>query len=149
VIVDTAVTNYSFVFNKQTFTGKLDPPPSLSGMTEAVGVGGIEQAFIFMPATMETQAGSIEKGTTYTRMVGKGVRMAMALHEMLHACGLGQLDPGHLGRGDDLFYGTPTLDVNDPPNGMPGDRLSLGNRKFVPPFTLNAKTVSMIKGLWP
>lgn len=148
VVVDTAVTDYSYEFRGKTFRGKLEPPPSFTGMTEAIGSGSIEQAFIFLPAQMVTKAGSIDTGQRYDRMIGRSVRLAMALHEMLHACGLGQLDPGHIGRGDDLFYGTPTLDVNDPPDGKPGDRLKVEGNRYLPPFRLNAKTSKMIKELW-
>ena len=56
---------------------------------EGSGLGGFtfsKRAFVFVPANPRVSA---------TRMVSENVRMAVALHEFFHACGLSADDPGH------------------------------------------------------
>jgi hypothetical protein len=66
------------------------PPPNINGRCHnAIQGGEISAAFIFLPVNPLV-------GGAGSRGVGKGVKIALALHELLHACGLREEDPGHL-----------------------------------------------------
>ena len=84
------------------------------------------------------------------RGIGNGAKIALALHELLHAIGLDDTDPGHITGLDDpdLFDGIPNLDANYPPDGNPGDRLDFGHGKYAPPYFLTARTAGLVRSIW-
>lgn len=94
----------------------------------------IAKAFVVLPATPQINANP-------PRAVGDGVKVAIAVHELLHACGLsnGDHNPG------DLFSGSPQPRAGNAPAD---DKLEVNNQKRLPPLFLAAKTASLIQLLW-
>jgi hypothetical protein len=131
--------SHRFVLDGQTQTGTL--PGTFAGITHKVIQGGmIQKAFSFVPA----------RPMIAGRGIGNGAKIALALHELLHAIGLDDTDPGHITGLDDpdLFDGIPNLDANYPPDGNPGDRLDFGHGKYAPPYFLTARTASLVRSIW-
>ncbi len=100
--------------------------------------GGIEKAFIFLPSQplVNTPQGR--------RPVGMGVMKVIAVHELVHACGLHNSDHSR----DDLFQGFPQVDIGDAPAG---DRVRIeagGRMSGMPPLVLSGSTVQKIRRLW-
>ena len=130
--------NHSFMY-KGPRSGSLLPAPAINGVTHVLTQGGeMDRAFIFLPIDPQTDK-------TGGRPIGTGLKIAIALHEVLHACGLDDTDPGHQTQlnDPDLFRTGADGDFNFPPDGVPGDpkkpgdRLALGFKKFTPPFFLS------------
>lgn len=109
------------------------------------------KAFIFVPGKPLTSG----KGS---RLIGEPVRLVIAVHEMIHACGLG--DEHHTT--DDVFSWPRSRFENEDPND---DRVEVytGQRKEViiagqkrsapvmasmPPIFLNKPTQDKIRALW-
>lgn len=101
------------------------------------------KAFVFLP----------ENPRIDTRTVGENVRIAVALHELFHACGLGEDDPGHGQPGSpapgvlDLFA---TGGVVLQGSGAEGDQMLIGGRT-VPGkngFTITARTAGLVQSIW-
>lgn len=141
VQVEASSGSHSFTVEGVAQKGSLGPPPNIFGVTHTVSQGGeIIRAFVFLPISP----------TVAARGVGRGVRIAVALHELLHACGLEHTDPGHDSgfQDPDLFRTGESLDANFPPDGNPGDRLDLGHGKFAPPFFLTARTAGLVRKNW-
>jgi hypothetical protein len=138
--IEVSSGTHSFVLNGTTQTGALGGP--FAGITHKVIQGGeIQKAFSFVPA----------RPMIASRGIGTGAKLALALHEMLHAVGLDDTDPGHTTGLDDpdLFDGVPNLDANYPPDGNPGDRLEFGHGRYAPPFLLTARTAGLVRSIWP
>jgi hypothetical protein len=104
----------------------------------------IKKAFIFVPFTPLLPDG--------LRAIGIGPRIAIALHELLHACGLDSNDPGHdqpsVGPLD--FYSTdqtvvvfsiPDFDQMKAPDGtiVADDTLQ---------FSITARTAALVQSVW-
>jgi hypothetical protein len=143
VQIDVSTGNHSFNFQGNQ-TGSLLPPPNINGKCHTVSqVGEIIRAFIFVPIRPTTESGG--------REIGTGLKVAITLHELLHACGLHETDPGHdTGLNDpDLFRTGASAEFRFPPDGIPGDRLNLGFNRFTPPFFLTARTAGLVRGNWP
>jgi hypothetical protein len=120
-----------------------DTPESIMGRTALVGQGQTTRAFIFMPANPQLSPG---------RTVGPGVRMGLALHELIHACGLEESDPGHgkpnvppIGDTDVFATGAhvfPGLDAQILPGTGKLSPDSTGQ------FFLTLQTVKLIQRIW-
>lgn len=115
---------------------------------EATGLGGFifsQRAFVFVPANPRVSA---------TRTVTENVRMAVALHELLHACGLSANDPGHgeeghPAQGDlDLFA---SGGIVLPGSGASQDQFLVGGH-VVPDasgrFSITARTAGLVQSIW-
>ena len=124
-----------------SFMARTRPLPSPSSGNR------LGQALILVPATPRVMAG--HTGQKVLREAGDPVKLDMAVHELIHACGLGEED--HTPMSDpDLFVATPD---DDPDNSDPSkDRLDVGTKNGVhlkvPPLFLSAPTVSKIQLLW-
>jgi hypothetical protein len=105
----------------------------------------VTRAFIFLNANPQASHG---------RTFGPPVRMAMGLHELIHACGLRETDPGH-GTPDapvqsdgDLFATGGVAQLGSTPDK---DQLFVGG-KMGPDrtgqFFLSSRTVSLIQSIW-
>jgi hypothetical protein len=111
----------------------------------------VVKAFIFVPAKPRTNGGS-------SRMVGEPVRLVVAVHEMVHACGL---DDDHHTVDDIFCWPRPRYHPQNPDE----DRVEAytGQRKDVviagrtisqpvmvsmPPVILNTPTQEKIRRLW-
>jgi hypothetical protein len=105
------------------------------------------RAFIFVPANPQARPG---------RTVGRGVRMGLALHELIHSCGLHNEDPGHgalnappTGDTDVFATGDTFIEGSTPDH----DKLILPSTgKLVPDsngqFFLTPRTVMLIQDVW-
>lgn len=112
----------------------------LSGCTNSPLVAEQFRAFIFVPDN-PTVGGASSRG------VGDGVKLAIALHEVVHACGLSELEHSP-GNNPDLFMTGGSLSAQFPPNGVPGDRIQLSSKIFVPPIFISARTAGLIQSNW-
>ncbi len=111
----------------------------MHGLTLQASRGGsIEKAFVYLPAhpQVNTPAGM--------RPVGPPVMRLIAVHELVHVCGLENRDHST----DDLFQGTPQVDPGTHPAQ---DRIRIGTgypMRWMPPLVLGGTTVGRIRGLW-
>jgi hypothetical protein len=112
---------------KQSFTGP--------GGTTPLRVA---KAFIFVPSTPQTSPPN-------NRIVGDPVKLCIAVHELIHACGLANSDHSSVANAD-VFFGIPSLRDRVNPKD---DRLVVGNPgKELPPIVLNPATVKVIQANW-
>ena len=94
VQIEVSNGNHTFTVDGKQETGSLDPPPNINGICHRILQGGeMKRAFIFLPTAPRIDLPT--PSVPSPRFVGEGVRIAVALHEVLHACGLGFTDPGH------------------------------------------------------
>jgi hypothetical protein len=145
--ISGTVTFSSFVGPVDVTVGGTD----IEGFTAGVQSGlpgrlGEGQAFVCVPNTPQGLAGPV--GQQKVREVGDPVKLAIAVHELVHACGLNNID--HTKESDpDLFVANPQFlpDNSDPAK----DKLEVG-RKKVPDaqgaLFLAPQTVNKIKALW-
>ena len=117
--------------------------PSLSGQWAAgerdafrglLARGIRSTAFIVVPATPQINANP-------PRAVGDGVMLFIAVHELIHACGLSNGDHNP----DDLFSGFPQARAG---NKRQDDKLEVNQQKRLPPLFLTTKTAGVIRALW-
>jgi hypothetical protein len=118
----------------------------------------IAKAFIFLPATPQIRGKSANPAKNPygpMREVGEGLRLVIAVHELIHAVsGLNNSDHSP-GNNPDIFVGPPVyypgVDAGDTPDG---DKLTTGsaraepNFKRFPPLELTARTVGLIQPVW-
>ena len=99
--------------------------------------GVMVKAFVFLPARpqVNTPAG--------LRLVGSKVLTLIAVHELIHACGLDNGDHGKAG----VFQPTPFVAPGDTAGGdMP--RVQPTVDRYMPPYELDEPTVKALKSLW-
>ena len=111
----------------------------MHGLTIQFARGGsIGKAFIFLPERPQVNTPS------GIRPVGTNVMKLIAVHELVHACGLDNSDHST----DDLFQANPQVDPGDRPSQ---DRIRIGTgspMRWMPPLVLGGSTVSALKRLW-
>jgi hypothetical protein len=112
----------------------------IAGVTNSPEIPRQVKAFVFVPAN-PTVGGADSRG------VGEGVKLAIAIHELIHACGLSQ-EEHTPANNPDVFTTGGSLSARFPPDGVPGDRIQLSNSIFVPPIFLTARTVGLIQSNW-
>lgn len=104
------------------------------------------KAFIFLPAAPVISTPSA------VRTPGSGILLYIMMHELLHALGLEDDDPGHeKGNKRDIFRSWPGFEQGDTPEGgkgQPGDRIKIASNVYLPPFDLTASTAKMIGENW-
>jgi hypothetical protein len=144
VLMDVSTGTHKFKFKTQAgpeHTGKLPATANdIHGATHPLRQGGaIIRAFVFVPATPRV-------GGSTSRVVSEDLRVYVALHELLHACGLDDTDPGHNPNNNpDIFMtGASVSSGSNPQN----DRIDLGSRKFVPPHFLSTRTADLLRTNW-
>jgi hypothetical protein len=102
------------------------------------------KAFVFVPVDP----------SVFKHLVGEPVRIAIALHEFLHACGLREADPGHGTPGNppsgDLdFFATNQVMIEGVTPDK--DRMFISG-KLVPnsagQFTITPRTASLVQRVW-
>ena len=130
--------NVSFTSFGQQFSVSVNGN-SLGGDTRQVktvfgAVQRIAKAFIVVPATPQINANP-------PRAVGDGVMLFIAVHELIHACGLSNGDHNP----DDLFSGFPQARAG---NKRQDDKLEVNQQKRLPPLFLTTKTAGVIQALW-
>src|SRR5690349_21388278 len=93
----------------------------------------LTKAYVYLPATPQTLPPS-----GGWRLVGPKVRTLIALHELLHACGLENEDHGDFG----LFQGNPT--VNPDTTGTDDTLTMRQNHGSMPPYVIDDETVKTL-----
>jgi hypothetical protein len=117
----------------ETFDGK-----HMHGSTLLLSRRGVMlKAFIFLPAQpqVNTPAG--------LRLVGSKVLTLIAVHELIHACGLENGDHGTSG----VFQPTPFVAPGDTAVGDMA-RVKPTIDRYMPPYELDEATVSALKSIW-
>lgn len=138
VSLQTANGALSFSYGGTTRTGSF-PGVQKHGLTLLFSRDGfIEKAAVFLPSQpqLHTPNGS--------RAVGPNVMKLIAIHELVHACGLenGEHSP------NDLFQANPQVYPGDT---AAGDKVTIpgsGKVRLMPPFVLSGPTASYIRRLW-
>lgn len=97
----------------------------------------IAKAFIFVPATPKVGGGT-------GRQVGRGPRLVIAVHELIHAAGLSNADHSPSSK-PDVFYGYPQLDDG---KTAADDRIRLPDNRILPPIWMANETARNIAGVW-
>jgi hypothetical protein len=100
--------------------------------------GAIEKAFVFLPSQPQVNT---PRGV---RPVGANVLKVIAVHELVHACGLENSDHST----DDLFQGNPQV---DPGSTAAGDKVRIedgGRMRWMPPLILSGSTAQKLRQLW-
>jgi hypothetical protein len=116
-------------------------PGRLHGLTAAVTVPPLNKigwAFVFVP--LNPIAGKTP--------VGPNVKMAIGLHELLHACGLQTEDPGHEPPGSqisgDIYDGHGIMSEGDDHEFVGGSMQPDSNGRFF----LRARTAGLVQSVW-
>ncbi|MGI8639256.1 MAG: hypothetical protein ACR2MG_04810 [Pyrinomonadaceae bacterium] len=125
-------------YDEQSFTQPFSGT-ALHGLTMQLSRDGeIEKAVIFLPETPQTSVGYI-RGKLVVESVSQDIMLGIAVHELIHACGLENSD--HADNG--IFYF---------PLAISGKKLIVPekdkNNKPMPPFFLSPITISKVQSLW-
>lgn len=96
------------------------------------------KAFVFLPARPEVNTPS------KPRLVGPKILTLIALHELLHACGLENSDHG----GSGVFQPSPMVNIGDTPLGDLASVEPTASGKPMPPYVLDESTVKALKSIW-
>jgi hypothetical protein len=129
----------NFEYDKTTYQNTFSGT-ALHGLTKTLSRDGvIEKAFIFLPATPMVTVFD-RKGNQSEQIANHGVMEVIAVHELIHACGLDEMkDHG----GDGIFY-YPLAYQNGkvyvPERGK--------NQALMPPVRNDGMIVGKIKHLW-
>lgn len=125
----------SYTFQGATYSASLTGA-QMHGKTQLLrdgSSGEVLRAMIFLPANPLLSTPSA------VRPAGANVRLVIAFHELVHACGL--TDADHAGA---AFDGHPSVDFGRTPRR---DRVVSGRRRM-PPLVLEADTIRQIAALW-
>jgi hypothetical protein len=138
VVMQTSAGAASFDYGGTTYSIAFDGK-ALKGKTRLVHPSGnIEKAYIFLPAEPLVNTPQGQRG------LGVNAMRVVAVHELIHACGLE--DGDHTDT--DIFYGNPVPAIGD---SASGDKIMLlsktGNVQF-PPVALSPATINKIKSIW-
>lgn len=120
---------------EKTFSGTL-----LHGLTRTLSRDGeIEKAFVFLPARPQVTVFD-NRGNQSEQLAGPGIMNVIAVHELIHACGLDEMkDHG----GDGVFYYPLAYQEGKlyvPERGK--------NQALMPPIRPDGIVVGKIKQLW-
>jgi hypothetical protein len=100
--------------------------------------GVIEKAAVFLPSQPQVNT------PNGLRAVGPNVMKLIAIHELVHACGLTNNEHSP----NDLFQANPQVDHGDM---AAGDKVTIqagGKVSWMPPFVLSGPTANHIRRLW-
>lgn len=130
--------------------GKLDPGSTLNAKTHSAAYAKGAAEALTAHASIFVHANPVI--TEAARPAGSGLKRYVVLHEMLHAAGLLDNDPGHkTGSKPDVFATfvgyKPGAEPEDTP-GQPGDRIQLSKTLFMPKFFITSKTADLLRSVW-
>ena len=142
---DISNGNHTFFdFSGQPVQDTLNVAPgNIKGVTYKItgGFGKVVKAFVFVPLAPTLGPGQ--------RGVGPGVKMALSLHELLHACGLDATDAGHNPPFNpaDLYMSGGLLMEGSTPDK---DKVlfSRGEPDAQGQFTLTSRTIGQVQDVW-
>jgi len=147
--VDVSKGSHTFIDGQGVKqTGQLNVTPGqVRGITHSItfGAGASEKvawAWVFVPANPVLGAGQ--------RGVGNGVKVGLTLHELLHACGLRETDPGHKStiQAGDVFMTDSIVNAGSRPDE---DKYQFGSGNqpdAAGRFILSTTTVSLVQSVW-
>ena len=138
VSVETASGTVSRTYRGTEISESLDGTRMHGSTLQVSRADAIEKAFIFLPSHPQVNT---PRGV---RAVGTSVMKLIAVHELVHACGLENSEHTT----DDLFQASPLVDPGSTPVG---DRVRIeagGRMRWMPPLVLSASTVENIRRLW-
>lgn len=133
--------NISFLYDGSIYNSSFSGN-ALHGLAQQVQIGEpprIDKVFIFLPAN--PQMNTPNRGL---RATGIGVMRMIALHELIHGCGLSNNDHSS----NDVFNGYPSTDPGRTPNM---DRIGFqvhGKYYSMPPTIFTSETAAKIRRLW-
>jgi hypothetical protein len=109
----------------------------------------IKRAFILVPIhpqVLATLIPPVPGQSGRNRDAGPPIKLVLAVHELIHACGLDNSDHLTGGNGDVFFY-PPQFDAGtfDKPQD---DRIEVGGNRKLPPIFISAETQSKIQAIW-
>ncbi len=138
---DTINGTVNFTCFNQAFSDNLSGT-AMEGHTRSVmQVFGanrtIAKAFIFVPAT--PQSGK--------RVVGNPMKLLMAVHEMIHACGLDNADHSSLTNNADVFVSGLQFQAGANPDADRGTPFGMST-PVMPPIVLAQPTITLIQNNW-
>lgn len=139
IAINTAVDKISVSFPgadpvAETFDGS-----RLHGRTLLLSRRGrMLKAYVFLPATPQINTPSGQ------RLVGPKVLTLIALHELIHACGLEDGDHG----GSGVFQPYPATEPGDTAIGDKARVQPTVYHRYMPPYVLDESTVDALKSLW-
>lgn len=141
-------------------------PTALHGATQTLslvfgnGPARMRRAFIFVPETPMvnvTVRASPKKDDfrQVQRQAGIGIRVYIAVHELVHACGLSNAEHNEMGENADVFTNFPDVAAGDFDKPQ-DDKFRLRNPDFAlkraavlaPPIFLKTKVADMIRDNW-
>ncbi len=127
--------------------GSMPPGSASNGRCHQVRYNDyLAKAFVFLPAAPVISTPSA------VRTPGSGILLYIMMHELLHALGLEDDDPGHeKGSKRDIFRSWPGFEQGDTPEGekgKPGDRIKIASGVYLPPFDLAGPTAKLITDNW-
>jgi hypothetical protein len=130
----------SFTYDGETRTGSFSGTAK-HGLTLLFSRDGfLEKAAVFLPSHPQVNTPPDNK----IRAVGPNVMKLIAIHELVHACGLENKEHSP----HDLFQANPQVDTG---NTAAGDKVTIqtgGKFTLMPPFVLSGPTANHIKRLW-
>jgi hypothetical protein len=137
-------------------------PTSLHGFTQTfkrrfgTQPARMRRAFVFVPASPLIQVAVRQPNGDFRffdRQAGDGVRLFIAVHELIHACGLSN-DDHSPERDPDVMCGCPPHGCPQAAAG-PADRPDLDKirlrfepRVTAPPLTLSGRTATLLQRIW-
>ncbi len=138
VVMKTAGKMAHYTYDNQDFTHSFSGT-ALHGYTMLMDAGvGIKKAVVFLPESPQTSGGFIH-GKQIVEKAGKDAMLVIAVHELIHACGLENND--HADNG--VFYS---------PLSISGKKLIVPevnkNNKQMPPIFISPATVCKVQILW-
>jgi len=138
VSIESANGAVSFSYDGETRTGSFSGT-RLHGLTWLLSRDGlIEKAAVFLPSQPQVNT------PNGLRPVGPNVMKLIAIHELVHACGLENSEHSP----NDLFQANPQVDPGDT---AAGDKVTIqtgAHVSLMPPFVLSGPTANHIKRLW-
>jgi len=152
--LNTALVNKGFIMEVQTTSSESDaeatiettPGNALHGQTflDRQGANTVQHATIKVPATPR-----VSKSDPTAREAGKGVRLYIVVHELVHTLGLSNAAHSR----DDVFTRDPTLllpgIVLPGRRGVTEDSIQAYDGTVIPPIVLGAATLANLKKAWP
>jgi hypothetical protein len=139
VVMRVSTGPTTFDYGGTSFPGKNLDPTMLHGATRFVGgQDGTEKAMVFLPNDPKS-APMFIKGRTVYEKASLDMLKVIAVHELIHACGL---ENGDHATDDGLFY------FHLAPDGKGKIIVPQGSSAAMPPLRLGASTVAKLKSLW-
>jgi hypothetical protein len=135
VLVETALRGIAGTFGGQAIDRPFDGTLMHGRTLQVLRDDRMERALVFLPAAPQLTSGRRR------REAGPGVKLFIAVHELIHACGLSDAEHSN----DDVFMGYPQVDAGSRPAD---DRVRVTYERRMPPLQVSAGTAARVRALW-